>query len=350
MRVLVVHPGPDFSVADVHRGWVDALRELGCEVGVYNTNDRLMFYCKALIDTGERDETGHAIVRQAMTEMEAIIASMQGLTHACYTFWPDVILFVSAFFIQAGTFQLLRQRNHKLVLLHTESPYQDEEQLTRAQFADLNLLNDPSNLQRYEEYGPALYMPHAYRSDVHYPRSGPVNPKLAADLTFVGTAFKSRIEFFEAMDFGNLDVLIGGGDWNEYLDKDSPLRKYLDQEQSCVDNTETAELYRHAKSGINVYRRESEDAHTGEGWAMGPREVEMAASGLFFLRDPRPEGDQVLSMLPTFATPEDASEQLHWWLAHDAEREERAREARAAIIDRTFLSNARHLLRVLDEL
>ena len=26
MRILVVHPGPNFSVADVHDGWVEALR------------------------------------------------------------------------------------------------------------------------------------------------------------------------------------------------------------------------------------------------------------------------------------------------------------------------------------
>lgn len=49
--------------------------------------------------------------------------AMQGLTHALYTFWPDVIMFVSAFFTTAGLFKLIRQRNHKIVILHTESPY-----------------------------------------------------------------------------------------------------------------------------------------------------------------------------------------------------------------------------------
>ena len=42
MRVLIVHPGPDFSVHDVYSGWHEALTSLGCEVGVYNTNDRLL--------------------------------------------------------------------------------------------------------------------------------------------------------------------------------------------------------------------------------------------------------------------------------------------------------------------
>lgn len=82
--------------------------------------------------------------------------------------------------------------------------------------------------------------------------------------------------------------------------------------------------------------------------AMGPREVEMAACGMFFLRDPRPEGDQVLGMLPTFASPADAGEKLRWWLEHDAAREAVAEQARAAIEDRTFDASAAQLLRLFD--
>jgi len=194
-------------------------------------------------------------------------------------------------------------------------------------------------------------MPHAYRPDVHYPRRGPVNPELAADLTFIGTCFKSRAEFFERLDLGNLDVLLGGNYWDEELAPDSRLRKYIGHgRDTCVDNTETAELYRHAKMGINLYRRESEDAYAGQGWAMGPREVEMAAIGLPFLRDARPEGDEVLHMLPRFTDPEDASEILHWYITHEAERGKIAEQAREAVADRTFEANARKLLRALDDL
>ena len=42
----------------------------------------------------------------------------------------------------------------KVVLLHTESPYQDDEQLERAAHADVNLLNDPVNIDAYRELGP----------------------------------------------------------------------------------------------------------------------------------------------------------------------------------------------------
>lgn len=36
MKILVIHPGPDFSVHDVYAGWVHALKALGCQVFEYN--------------------------------------------------------------------------------------------------------------------------------------------------------------------------------------------------------------------------------------------------------------------------------------------------------------------------
>ena len=347
MRCLVIHPGPNFSVADVHNGWVEALRELGIEVASYNLDDRLLFYSQVLMKTGENDETGHPVVKPAMTQEQAFTAALQGITHALYTFWPDIVICVSAFFMQAGILQVMRARNHKIVILHTESPYQEEEQLVRAPFADLNVLNDPVSLHRYDELGiPAVYMPHCYRPSVHYPRTGPVKGNLSADLAFIGTGFASRIAFFEAMDLKGLDVLLAGN-WID-LAESSPLREYVAHDLGdCCDNAEAAEIYRNAKAGLNFYRRETEDDGSAAGWAMSPREAEMAACGMFFMRESRGEGDEVLPMLPCFAGPEDASEQLRWWLGHEGFRGEAALKARAAIADRTFANNARRLLELL---
>jgi spore maturation protein CgeB len=368
MRILLVHPGPDWSVHDVFTGWMEALRELGVEVAAYNTNDRLVFYSRCLVDTGEQDEDGHAIVTQALNDRQAKTLAFQGLSHACYTFWPDVIVFISGFFTTAAQFELFRQRDHKIVILHTESPYQDEEQLMRGEMADLNILNDPANLELFRELGPAEYIPHAYRPGLHRPRTGPRDPDLSADLAFIGTAFKSRVKFLLDMDLSGLDVLLGGSDWAQQLPEDSPLRKYLANDaDTCVDNDEAVRVYQSARCGLNLYRKEREDgtqwgvnwpgggrtragAVTYEAQAMGPREVELAATGLPFLRDPRPEGDEVLHMLPRFRSPGEAGEQLRWLLAHELEREEMARQAREAIQDRTFASNAKRLLKLLEDL
>ena len=81
---------------------------------------------------------------------------------------------------------------------------------------------------------------------------------------------------------------------------------------------------------------------------MGPREVEMAACGLWFARDPRPESDDLFPMLPAYTSPQEASEAIRWALAHEREREKAAAAARVAVSERTFSNNARKLLAMLD--
>ena len=345
MRWLLVHPGPNFSVADVHAGWAEALRGLGERVAEYNLDDRITFYDSVLMAEDITSEDGRQAVRKALTRAQALELAANGILSACYQVWPDVVLETSAFFTPPWVLETMRARRHKVILLHTESPYQDGEQLLRAQHADLNLLNDPVNIAAYQECGPAAYMPHAYRPSVHYPGApGTARPY---DLAFVGTGFPSRVEFFTAMDLGGVAVHLAGP-WLD-LPPDSPLRDWTATGiDGCIGNEETAAIYRQARCGINFYRREAEDAHAGQGWAMGPREIEMAACGLFFLRDPRGEGDGVLPMLPAVSGPEDASEQLRWWLAHDGYRAEAARKARTAVEGRTFEANARALLAMLD--
>ncbi len=233
----------------------------------------------------------------------------------------------------------------RVVVLHTESPYEDGRQLQTAEHADLNLINDPLNLEAFQRVAPTEYVPHSYRPTLHQP--GPPNPDLAADLAFVGTGYQSRIDFFERMDLDGLDVFLGGN-WKQ-LTGDSPLRRFVAHDpEECMDNADSVNVYRSAKVGLNLYRREAEAAHLSAGWAMGPREVELAACGMFFLRDPRPEGDAVLPMLPTFTTPEDASDQLRWWLSRPDTRRELAGKAREAIADRTFNNQAARVLQLLD--
>ena len=222
--------------------------------------------------------------------------------------------------------------------------YQDSEQLERAAHADISLVNDPANLDAYKALGPAWYVPHAYRPALHHP--GPPDPALACDLAFAGTGYQSRIAFFEAMNLDGIDTVLAGN-WAELAD-DSPLRKYLAHEQDrCLDNEQTADLYRSALAGINIYRREAEQDAT-PGWACGPREIEMAATGLFFAREGRGEGNELFPTLPRFSSPEEAGSVVRWYLAHDDARERAAAEARAAVEDRTFENSARLLLKALD--
>lgn len=351
MRWLIVHPGPNFSVDDVYRGWAEALSGLGEQVMEYHLDDRLQFFDSALMPApgAMPDADGRALARKAMTREQATENAADGLMGACLRWWPDVVLVVSAFFIPEFYFEVMRARRFRIVMLFTESPYQDSEHLHMAKYADIALVNDPVNIERYREACPvAEYVPHSYRPSVHYP--APAEAVRDIDLAFVGTGFPSRIRFFEDMSLDGLDVALGGL-WPA-LAQDSPLRPLLlphEDGDGCMVNERTADLYRRAKAGINFYRREAEQGWDQQAYAIGPREVELAACGTFFLRDPRPESDELFPMLPAFDGPGDAGEKLRWWLAHDSARVKAAGMAREAIAGRTFGNAAKRLLTLLDK-
>lgn len=351
MRILVVHPGAHFSVADVYTGWVEAFREQGHQVQPFNLGDLLTYYDSMFLHTGVKNHQGMEQFKKGMTAEQAVWASVDRMLATIWKFGPQVIFIVSCFFIPNDLLDVFKRRGYKVVILHTESPYEDGKQLERACRVDISLINDPTNLESFRKASRfAEYLPHAYRPDIHKP--GPSIPQLENDFCFVGTGYDSRIKFFEAMDFKDLDVFLAGN-WTP-LTPASKLFGYLAHDKDeCLDNEQTVQVYRSSKMGINFYRREidADDKYASQkGWALGPREVEMAATGLFFLRDPRGESDEVFPMLPSFTSPEDATEKMHWWLAHPEKMAGRAAQAREAIADRTFGNHGKKVLELLEKL
>jgi spore maturation protein CgeB len=342
VRILVAHPGPHFSVADVHAGYVEAFRGLGVATYEYNLDDRLAFYGSVLMETEEQGR-----FKRALTSEQAIELAINGLYAALVKVCPDVLVVISAFFTPPALLSRAREIGIKVVVVHTECPYEDERQLALAPYADLNLVNDPVGIEQFRALAPTQYMPHAYRPSVHHP--GPAEPGWCFDLCFVGTGFPSRVDFFEGLDLDGLNVGLAGN-WSLLGDRDSPLLPHvLNEPEDCIDNTEAAGLYRSSRCGLNLYRREHKENDTADGWAMGPREVEMAACGLPFVRDPRPESDGVFSFLPTFTSPEEAADQIRWLLADEDRRLVLAEKAQQAIADRTFDGHAARLLRLLEK-
>lgn len=350
MRWLVGQPGPSWSVQDVYAGWCEALEELGEQVFRFNLDDRLAFFDHALIDVGEPDPSGQLKLRKAVDSEGAKTLAVEGLAAAIWKAQPDVLLLVCGFFVPGELLDHARNTGTRVVIIHTEEPYEVDRELLLAAHADLNLITDPVHMDRFAQVAPTVYAPHAYRPAIHHP--APPTSGLECDLAFVGTGFGSRRAFFELMvrygGFAGRDVLLAGN-WSGVTD-DNMLRPFIgtDAPEKCVDNVDTAKIYQSARVGLNLYRREHNPDADAAGLAISPREVEMAACGMFFLRDPRPEGDKVFDMLPTFASPEEAAEQLGWWLAHPAERELAAARARDAIADRTFRNSAIQLLRLFD--
>jgi hypothetical protein len=337
MRALVVNPGPNFSVADVARGWARGLADLGVQVRTFELDKLLDYFAYAYTDrNGE--------IVKAHTETEAIQLAAGQIKAACYDWWPDLVIVVSGFFMYPQLVDIMRDRHRHVVLLCTESPYEDEAQLQKAAWYDGVVLNDPTNLDAFAEVcdGPALYAPHAYDPAVHYRAPA----KRHADVSWIGTCYPSRARFLEQVDWSGLDVSFGGN----FKDAPESLLRFVGHEpEECVDNDVTAEVYRGSLASFNIYRAETNGqlSDSADGWAMGPREVEMARCGLWFARQSRPESDEVFPMLPTFSDPQELGDQLRWAIANPEARMMAVERAFAAVEDRTFPNNARALLQAL---
>lgn len=340
MRVLAIHPGPNFSVADVFRGWLLGLQANGVETGAFNLDERLAFFGSAHVPD---DQTG---TRKAFTDDQAWQLALEGLCSYIWQYQPDVVLIVSAFYVPPNMMEMIRARGAKVVNLFTESPYEDDTQLGRSEHADLVLLNDPINIDRFRTVNPNThYQWHCYDPHRHYP--GPVADNYRSDFCFVGTGFQSRIDLLEQVNWTGIDVALAG--YWEHLTSDSPLFPFLAHPQhECCDNATTADLYRGARLSANLYRKEAERTGLEIGWAMGPREVELAATGLPFIRERRPEGDELFPFLPTFDTAAELESLIRWHLDHPDITTDLGNRARAAIHDRTFANSAARMLRLLD--
>lgn len=340
MRALMIEPGPSFSVADVSRGWVKGLRSMGVDAQTFNYSDRLNTYTSVFVKHVGSDE----FTKPWSTEQGVQLAA-KGISAACFEFWPDLVMICSGFYIPEWVYDVLRARKMKTVLLCTESPYEDDTQLERAGLVDWVILNDPTNIAKFRAVNPNVcYIPHAYDPEIHKP--GPPQAELMSDFCFIGTGYPSRVEFLEQVDWTGIDVAIAGN-WN-WTGEDSPLRKYLAHDiDQCVFNTDAVGFYRSTKASANIYRREAQRDDLSAGWAMGPREVELAACGTFYLREARGENDEILPMLPAFDGPVDFGEKLRWWLTHDEARHDAMIAAHHAVASRTFAANAERMLHLI---
>ena len=179
MRALVVAPGPNFSVADVYRGWAEGLAALGVETRLFELDTLLQWY-----STAHQQDASGAWVQPYEEEQVAQLAAGH-IRAECYAWWPDLVVVVSGFFMYPMLVDMMRDRGHKVVLVATEEPYETTRTLEKAKWGfDAVVLNDPANLKLYQETldCPVFYGPHCYRPDVHKPGPG----TRQSDVAFVG--------------------------------------------------------------------------------------------------------------------------------------------------------------------
>lgn len=349
MRILLVAPGPTHSTYDIYKYYLDAME--GNEdvvVAPFNYHNvaawqklAVMYYKPEL---PEEEATIIGASRAARELLSDVII-----------FQPDVVFVVSGTMLPDFIWKHLVNLRNKLTtkfaiaLYLTESPYLDEMQEHFRQYADVTFVND---LYTVNKWNPDRslhihYLPHSFNPKVHHRMYG--EEELAdkkSDVFFLGTPFYERGELLAAVDWNNIDFLLGGN-WAEFCRPEDYLKlAKFNFHTTMMPNVEVAKYYAATKVALNIHRTRPDVDGRGEvldnhkdAYSIGPRIYEAAAGGAFILSDYRKElvdifGDSVA----LFDSGKDLNREIKFWISDKADslREEKALAAKECISECTF--------------
>lgn len=354
MKVLVAHPGASWSTADVHAGLVYGLRANDVQVIEYALDGRIAG-AKRWLYGAWRAKRKHDPSVPKPTEADVFYQAGMGALERALRHQVDAVLIVSGMYLHPDVVILMRRAGLLVTALLTESPYDMEQELKFAQLCHAVWTNERSVVEAFRSACPNVaYLPHAWHPARHGTAPLEDEPDVPAhDVVFVGTAFKERIEWFQAIDWTGIDLGLYGT-W-ESLGSRNPLRQFVRGKQ--IDNRQAAALYRRSKIALNLYRQSkgwgmrAPRLAVGQAQSLNPRAYELAACGVFHLSDPRAEvverfGDRV----PTFTTPTEAAALIRAWLVDDERRRQVAASLPAVVAESSWTHRAAQVKTDLDTL
>lgn len=346
MRILLVHPGASFSVADVYNGLLKALKNDGHEVITYRTDSYLMASGKYL-EVAHEFATAKGMDVPTPSQADIFYHSSLGLLEKALRFLPDFVLVMSGMYIHPDVIVMLRRAGIKVSAVLTESPYQDWEQsklIKHLNWAYTNELHSVDALRTMIPSGQVHYLPHAFDPDVHTPEEV-LSSEYYHDVVFVGSGFEDRISLLEGVNWKGIDLGLYGV-W-ETVKPSSPI--YRSIRDNVIDNTVATKIYRRSTIGLNIYRKnmyyDDDERVEFDAYSMNPRVLELAACGTFFLSDDRPEQREVFgSTLPTFTTSAELERLIRYYLDDSNERNAIAKRLPELVQGRTFKAMAERIV------
>lgn len=344
MKLLLIHPGASSSTSDVCDGLTYGLEQHGVELIRYRLDQRIDRSHRWLHYNWRRTQKKNPAIERPTTAdvfyQAAIGALEMALRHQV-----DCVLVVSAMFLHPDVIVLMKRAGLRVAVLFTESPYDQEKELTVAHMVDGCWTAERTSLSAFEAVNPRVgYLPHAWHPERHFEGETPIDVP-SHDVVFVGTGFHERIAVLGALDWTGIDLGLYGN-WQQ-LGSRHPLRQYV--RDGVVDNVRTAALYHRAKIGLNLYR-------TSMGWgkrapavvgaeSLNPRAYELARCGAFTLSSYRAEVAEVFGdLVPTFTNAAEASVLIRRWLADPAGRARIQRELPARVAESSWVQRAARVI------
>lgn len=319
LKMLLVHPGANWSTQDVWRGYTDAFERAGVRLVHYALDRRIAAWTNYLNYLyRQRKRKGDAKPPQPV---EAIYQAGAEITTRALQHEVEWVFIITGTFILPESFRLMRRAGLKVATMLTESPYDEGLERLMAQMSDVVFTNERTCVEKFRTLAPTYYLPHSYDPARHNLRPTLANDALSHDVVFVGTGFEERLDLLAAVDWDGIDLgLYGTYDlWGSR----NKMRRFI--RAGNIANDLTAALYRKAKIGLNLHRTSvgygRNVKHVTGAESMNPRCYELAATGTFFITDARAEVAEVFGdVAPTFSTPQELGDKIRHYLARDSER------------------------------
>lgn len=344
LRILAVHPGASWATADVFWGLYHGLQYHDIEVFPYRLDERIPT-AKASLAIEWRSKKRHQPDLAPVNNADILYKAGIGALEMALRKQVDVVLIVSAMLLHPDVITRLKQAGLRVVVLFTESPYDVEQELRVAAMVDGGWTHERSVVSRFRAVNPCFgYLPHGWDPLVHRTDT-PIDDSVPAhDVVFVGTGFRERYRWFNAINWSGIDLGLYGT-WDTRL-----LKKYVRPHvRGLVENERAALLYRRAKIGLNLYR-------TSKGFggnasaithaeSVNPRAYELAACGAFFLSEFRSESAEVFGdLVPTFRSPIEAAALMRLWLKNESERRQVAAQLPACVAEASWIERTKTVL------
>lgn len=268
----------------------------------------------------------------ARTYKSVVAAAREIVTDIVLT-QPKHVIFIGGLAVPihiAGTVYNLRKgltHQYSVGYIFTESPYQDEEQEQYMPFLDYAFFNDLYSAEKYNPDGELFvsYLPHSYSNSVHFPFRS--NIEYESDALFCGTLYENRVEFFNSIDWKDVDKKFVG------VYSNNNVRLNFDITEGICNNVQLAEMYRKSKLSINFHR----DSGSVAAYSMNPRIRESVMCGCLPISDYRKEIEDVFGDIIPFADNSyEVESEMKRLLQNDPERENRVRAAQVKIASHSY--------------
>lgn len=240
---------------------------------------------------------------------------------------PDLVLVLNGISAaRMAQIQHIRERGYRTAVWLMDDPYFTDITAGFVSLYDYIFTYEAGTVDFYRQLGcsRAYYLPAAACPETVRPQF--VEPGYRADVTFIGTAFANRIEFFNkvtpALVKRKVRLFIAGRGWDRLKDWEK-LKSSIDLRGVLYDHN--IRHYLGSRLVINLHRSEGEKLNSRRLKALSPnpRTFEVAACGTLQLTDVREELPRFYepgSEIDTFGSPEEIVDKIIYYMSHEDRR------------------------------